>query len=106
MSTECVSLEKRVARIEARNAIVDLLTEYTLLVDQYDIDLPAHPLGADGGRDGTGEQGAVRDAIAVITRLNVTAVDGKAPTLRSLEARRIVSGTSILIAQRRSRSER
>ena len=38
MSTEGVSLEKRLARIEARNAIVDLLTEYTLLVDQYDID--------------------------------------------------------------------
>jgi 3-phenylpropionate/cinnamic acid dioxygenase small subunit len=31
-------LEQRLARMEARQAIVDLLTDYTILVDQYDID--------------------------------------------------------------------
>lgn len=38
MSTEAGSLEDRIARIEAGAAIIELLTEYTILVDNYDID--------------------------------------------------------------------
>lgn len=40
MSTpsDTADLEARLARVEARQAIVDLLTQYTVLVDQYDID--------------------------------------------------------------------
>ena len=38
MSTEPVSMESRVALIEARASIRALLTEYTILVDHYDID--------------------------------------------------------------------
>lgn len=38
MSTEAGSLEDRIARIEASAAIIELLTEYTILVDNYDID--------------------------------------------------------------------
>jgi ketosteroid isomerase-like protein len=38
VSSEAVSVESRIAQIEARNAIIDLLTEYTILVDHYEID--------------------------------------------------------------------
>lgn len=38
MSTEPVPMESRVALIEARASIRALLTEYTILVDHYDID--------------------------------------------------------------------
>lgn len=38
MPSDQDGLERRIARIEARHAIIDLLTAYTVLVDLYDID--------------------------------------------------------------------
>ncbi len=60
MSSDAVTLENRVARIEARNAIIDLLNEYTILVDHYDIDGVAALFTADCVTDyGPGRGGLV-----------------------------------------------